>query len=259
MSLIAFVLLSLARARSRQTYGSANHVLPLCKTWPKARMGDWHVLLPCEGCLVERNDSTPRACGLDVRGGLDAVPSALAVMTAWFREEGLSEAKWPPADSIGGPLQIAPSSSVVGTCAPDQSMLMQQPNGAFLTSLSRRLHESPYKLSPSLPRETPSGLAAGSPPYSGSRTSHPCLNQFHFLNQVICVRKYRIELKVSATEQRDEIASVHSITSSASARSFAGMSRRSAFAVLRLMTNSNLVGCTTGRSAGFSPLKIRPT
>jgi hypothetical protein len=51
----------------------------------------------------------------------------------------------------------------------------------------------------------------------------------------------------------------HSITSSASARSFAGMSRRSAFAVLRLMTNSNLVGCTTGRSAGFSPLKIRPT
>ena len=137
-------------------------------------IGDWHVLLPCEGCLVERNDSTPRACGLDVRGGLDAVPSALAVMTAWFREEGLSEAKWPPAVSIGGPLQIAPSSSVVGTCAPDQSMLMQQPNGAFLTSLSRRLHESPYKLSPSLPRETPSGLAAGSPPYSGSRTSHPC-------------------------------------------------------------------------------------
>jgi hypothetical protein len=42
------------------------------------------------------------------------------------------------------------------------------------TSLSRRLHETPYKLSPSSPRETPSGLAAGSPPCSGSRTSHPC-------------------------------------------------------------------------------------
>jgi hypothetical protein len=71
----------------------------------------------------------------------------------WFREEGLSEAKWPPADSIGGLLQIAPSSSAVGTCASDQSMLMQQPNGAFLTSLSRRLHESPYELSPSSPRD----------------------------------------------------------------------------------------------------------
>src|SRR5216683_4443181 len=51
----------------------------------------------------------------------------------------------------------------------------------------------------------------------------------------------------------------YSITTSASASSFAGMSRRSAFAVLRLMINSNLVGCTTGRSAGFSPLRIRPT
>ena len=27
-------------------------------------------------------------------------------------------------------------------------------------------------------------------------------------------------------------------------------------AVLRLMTSSNLVGCMTGRSAGFSPLRI---
>ena len=30
----------------------------------------------------------------------------------------------------------------------------------------------------------------------------------------------------------------------------------SAFAVLRLITSSNLVGCCTGRSAGFSPLRI---
>ena len=32
----------------------------------------------------------------------------------------------------------------------------------------------------------------------------------------------------------------------------------SALAVLRLITNSNLVDCTTGRSAGLSPLRIRP-
>jgi tripartite-type tricarboxylate transporter receptor subunit TctC len=32
----------------------------------------------------------------------------------------------------------------------------------------------------------------------------------------------------------------------------------SAFAVFRLMTNSNLVGCMTGNSAGFSPLRILP-
>ena len=32
--------------------------------------------------------------------------------------------------------------------------------------------------------------------------------------------------------------------------------RPSALAVLRLMTSSNLVGCSTGRSAGFAPLRI---
>src|SRR5262249_9079751 len=49
----------------------------------------------------------------------------------------------------------------------------------------------------------------------------------------------------------------YSITSSASVSSLRGMSSLSALAVLRLMTNSNLVGCITGRSAGFSPLRIR--
>jgi len=50
----------------------------------------------------------------------------------------------------------------------------------------------------------------------------------------------------------------HSITSSASASNLSGISRPSAFAVLRLITSSNLVGCTIGRSAGLSPLRIRP-
>ena len=50
----------------------------------------------------------------------------------------------------------------------------------------------------------------------------------------------------------------YSITSSALTSSVFGTLKPSAFAVLRLMTNSNLVGCITGRSAGFSPLRIRP-
>src|SRR6266516_2650328 len=51
----------------------------------------------------------------------------------------------------------------------------------------------------------------------------------------------------------------HSITSSARASSIGGTSRPSALAVLRLITNSNLVGCSTGRSAGLAPLKILST
>src|SRR6266704_2301535 len=50
----------------------------------------------------------------------------------------------------------------------------------------------------------------------------------------------------------------YSITWSAMEITPGGTSMPSAFAVLRLITNSNLVGCTTGRSAGFSPLRILP-
>ena len=50
----------------------------------------------------------------------------------------------------------------------------------------------------------------------------------------------------------------YSITSSALPSRVAGNSRPSDFAVLRLITNSNLVGCRTGRSAGLAPLRIWP-
>src|SRR5258707_1436706 len=62
-----------------------------------------------------------------------------------------------------------------------------------------------------------------------------------------------------AAEQRNELAPVHSITSSARASSVGGTSRPSALAVLRLITSSYLVGACTGRSAGFSPLRMRST
>ena len=49
----------------------------------------------------------------------------------------------------------------------------------------------------------------------------------------------------------------YSITSSARASSMGGMVRPSARAVGRLITKSNLVDCTTGRSIGFSPFRMR--
>src|SRR5712671_2396476 len=51
----------------------------------------------------------------------------------------------------------------------------------------------------------------------------------------------------------------YSTTSSARASSDGGTSRPSALAVLRLITSSYLVGVCTGRSAGFSPLRMRST
>ena len=61
-----------------------------------------------------------------------------------------------------------------------------------------------------------------------------------------------------AAEQRDELAALHSITSSAVASSVGGTVRPSIRAVWWLMTSSNFDACTTGRSAGFAPLRMRP-
>jgi hypothetical protein len=49
------------------------------------------------------------------------------------------------------------------------------------------------------------------------------------------------------------------MTWSARSSSDWGIVRPSALAVLRLITNSNLVGCSTGRSVGFAPLMILST
>src|SRR5262249_40167963 len=53
--------------------------------------------------------------------------------------------------------------------------------------------------------------------------------------------------------------SFHSITASARARTVGGMVSPIALAVLRLIASSSLVGSSTGRSAGFDPLRILST
>jgi hypothetical protein len=50
----------------------------------------------------------------------------------------------------------------------------------------------------------------------------------------------------------------YSITSSAMASNDAGTVRESILAVWALITSSNWVDCTTGRSAGLAPLRMRP-
>src|SRR6266545_489265 len=52
---------------------------------------------------------------------------------------------------------------------------------------------------------------------------------------------------------------IHRITRSALANTFGGIVRPICLAVLRLITNSNFVGRSTGRSAGLVPLRILST
>ena len=77
------------------------------------------------------------------------------------------------------------------------------------------------------------------------------------------LRKRRISVQcgeptVSAITGWQQIPS-YSITSSARASTVGGISRPSALAVLRLITSSNFIGCSTGRSAGFAPVRMRST
>src|SRR5262249_8729255 len=59
-----------------------------------------------------------------------------------------------------------------------------------------------------------------------------------------------------AAYKRDERAPLHSMSSSASNWIELGTSMLSALAVCMLITNSNLVDCKTGSSAGLTPLRI---
>src|SRR5262249_60501601 len=96
---------------------------------------------------------------------------------------------------------------------------------------------------------TPRGRGRGGAPPAGSAAGTNMAGAY----RAVCLASCR------TAEQRDELAPPHSITSSARASSVGGTSRPSAFAVLRLITNSILVGNSTGRSPGLVPFKILST
>src|SRR5262249_19982799 len=77
----------------------------------------------------------------------------------------------------------------------------------------------------------------------------------HRLGRLLRARRERPGCRCA--KPRDELASPHWITSWASESRLSEILTPSALAVLRLITVSNLVGCSTGRSVGFAPLRIR--
>src|SRR5262249_60609576 len=60
----------------------------------------------------------------------------------------------------------------------------------------------------------------------------------------------------AARSEMNSRPAAHSITLSARARNAGGTVKPSALAVFRLMTNSNMVGCATGRWARLVPLMV---
>src|SRR5262249_33779808 len=101
----------------------------------------------------------------------------------------------------------------------------------------------------------PHGTEAGCGGSSGAERQVADTRYFGRLLLRACRERPR---RRSAAEQRDELAALHSITSSARPDKGRGTVMPSALAVLRLMISSTFVACRVGRSAGFSPLMIRP-
>src|SRR5262245_24682574 len=77
--------------------------------------------------------------------------------------------------------------------------------------------------------------------------------------QTVSLQCRRCPLCARKRPEHLQQSTFYSITSSTRSRMDCGIERFSALAVLRLITSSNLVGCSTGRSAGLAPFKILST
>ena len=74
------------------------------------------------------------------------------------------------------------------------------------------------------------------------------------------MRSFVTRVEATLNQLTEELSPVHHwMISSARRRTDWGIVRPRAFAVLRLITNSNLVGCSMGRSARLTPFKILST
>src|SRR5262249_14112163 len=166
------------------------------------------------------------------------------------------------------PLQRAPARNQV---IRHREVDVSSPEGPGFNFLGADLNESAFQKSRSSGTLRPAALCG-----RWSRTFHLRLNAPQTTSYSLYRPRRRAPARVThalallrarrerpsrrAAEQRDELAAPHhSITSSARASSVAGTSRPSAFAVLRLITSSNLAGAWTGSSLGFSPLRMRST
>src|SRR4029434_4472912 len=111
--------------------------------------------------------------------------------------------------------------------------------------------EGPHRFTQKRPRTFVSGLAS----IAAVETSKHRLSRdfqrrsiFDFCNNICQQETHALQQKAS-----------YSITSSARTSKEGGTVRPSSLAVFRLITNSNLVGCSTGRSEGLVPLSILST
>src|SRR6266508_1416316 len=120
------------------------------------------------------------------------------------------------------------------------------PDGDIRAGNTKAVREQPERLRANAKRGVEHGVRARPPMLGNERSEHLTLTTDARLPILVDEVIQRCQ---SVVERLD----CHSITRSARSRSDGGIVRPRAFAVLRLMTSSNLVGCWTGRSEGLAP------
>src|SRR5262249_32403988 len=107
----------------------------------------------------------------------------------------------------------------------------------------------------------PSARVGGGTP--GTGLGSPPTLRLAFKSCLLCPRKRTslacLGMSALCQKRTHAVQQIYSITSSARSSNVSGIVRPSAFAVVRLTTRSNLVGCSTGMSAGFVPRRILST
>ena len=169
-----------------------------------------------------------------------------------------SVAKMSPPRSAGSPhgFHLTHELAVASRRAPNADDptrgLVRSPSTAISGSPSDGRHLEPQR---------PSGLQIPERRsfISGSFSARPTNTPMRRISSGCCARAASGHAAAAPPSSVMNSRRSHSITSSARASSVGGGDRSSALVVFRLMISSNLIGCSTGRSAGFAPLKILST
>src|SRR5499427_2909253 len=96
-------------------------------------------------------------------------------------------------------------------------------------------------------------------PRKRKRTHHLEILSEELSSPAVPRRKRKARGAKRPAQHRKWFSSYYRITLSARASTLGGIVRPICLAAFRLMINSNFVGCSTGRSAGFAPFRILST
>jgi hypothetical protein len=96
-------------------------------------------------------------------------------------------------------------------------------------------------------------------PVIGSLLLRPRGEKTHYRTAALLLRRRRERPTDCGSDSRRKLRRLIRSPRRRGRGGWAGSSGRGPLAVLRLMERSNLIGCWTGRSAGFAPFKIRST